>query len=110
MARTSRSVKVRNKPPIAEVVWYDAHSTNSGENYTIDKAIEEEAVCRYTCGYLLIKNKEKVVLASTWDHWEGDTEATVTELTIIPSNWIVDVTVIRKERLIRMNKKTALEE
>lgn len=110
MARTSKSVKIRNKPPVVEVAWFDAHSTDSGENYTLEKALDEDAVCRYTCGYLLIKNSKKTIIASTWDHWEGQIEATYTELTIIPSKWVVTVKQLSPAKQVRLNNKTSVEE
>jgi hypothetical protein len=85
------------RPPIAEVVWLDANTTALGEHYTAAQAKECGAVKRRTVGYLLLSNKVKTIVATTWD--QGDSEnhaATTTELTVVPHQWVISVKILQK--------------
>ena len=79
---------LKGKPSIVEVEWVDAAS--SGEEMAFDEAIKRVTlVRRFTCGYLINKTREAILVAETYDPEQTGNEKGEggCDVTIIPRSW-----------------------
>jgi hypothetical protein len=73
-----------------EVEWFDARTRY--EEYTFKEAPEKcQLVRRVTCGYLVMKDRERLVLAHTYDPAEEGGEEGGQDFTTIPRGWIKNI-------------------
>lgn len=72
------------------IKWKDACVWNDGA-ITLEKAINMEMPIRETIGYLISKNKEKIVLAGFYDHKDQECDV----ITIIPMQWMIEINELK---------------
>ena len=84
-------LKKMKKYQIIEVKWRDAAI------YTEPKEIDKEGnidvpkcIERTTIGYFIKQDKHQIALAATID------ETAVAEINVIPNDWILNITIIKK--------------
>lgn len=79
------------KPVRVEVEWQDARSVY--KDFRLEKVAEKcQLVHRFTMGYLVVKDRERLVVANTYDPAdEHDTESAA-DFTVIPRGWVKNIT------------------
>lgn len=80
------------KPKLVEVEWQDARGKY--EQLSFKEAIEQVTLIhRFSVGYLVLKDRERVVICATYD--PSETEHDVEggdEFTAIPRGWVKKIT------------------
>ena len=94
------------KPDRVEIEWLDARTVIE----QVDMAdIEKKAqlVRRTTLGYLVLKNRERLAVAGTFDPADDlDTEG-VADITVIPRAWVQTITRLTPDDTAQPEKEDA---
>lgn len=98
-------MSIKSRPPIVEVVWKDAVTSAIGDSMSIKAAKEYPLAVRASTGYHLLTNKERVVICAVWDQEADDDSPTVSEVTVIPHSWIIEIVTVKKARIIKPKPK-----
>lgn len=81
------------KPKLVEIEWVDARSVN--EQLSNDEiALRCVLVKRITVGYLYAKDREKIVVASTYDPPDHFDREGAADFDVIPRGWATKITVL----------------
>lgn len=82
------------KPKIVEVEWDDAVSYNeqmSLRSIPIDCKLAK----RFTVGYIIDKDKDRLIVAGTFDPHTDPDKIGAADMTVIPRSWVARVTVLQ---------------
>ena len=100
-------MKLKPRPPIAEVMWTDAVTSHIGDCMTLKKAKDQDTVIRYSTGYLLLRTKTKTVISSVWDPETTEEESPlVSEVTTIPTPWVQKIILYSPARSRKQKKES----
>jgi len=85
------------KPKIVEVEWSDARSVY--ECMSLPLAIEtvQPFEGRQTVGYLIVKDRERIVVAGTYDKKDQHDAEGGADFTVIPRGWVKRITELVPE-------------
>lgn len=90
------------KPPVVEVEWIDACNRLESCRLSEVKASPHTfLVKRTTVGFLVHKDRHRIVLAKDYDEPsgnDGETEPSVGTFTVIPRPWVKIIRTIQEER------------
>lgn len=78
------------KPKLVEVEWTDARSVY--EQFPLTTAIEKcTLVQRVTVGYVVLKDRERLLLAHTYDPPNEHEAEGGADFTVIPRGWVKEI-------------------
>ena len=78
------------KPKLVEVEWQDARSVY--ECFSLKDAVTKVQLSnRVSVGYLLVKDRERVLLAGTYDPRDEHDEEGGADFTVIPRGWVKEI-------------------
>ena len=78
------------KPKLVEVEWTDARSVYDCISLK-EAPARVQLVQRYTVGYLILKDRERVMVAGTYDPRDEHDEEGGADFTVIPRGWVKNI-------------------
>lgn len=78
------------KPVLVEVEWQDARSVY--KDIRLEKVPDKcLLVHRFTTGYLILKDRERMIIANTYDPADQHDDESAADFTVIPRGWVKNV-------------------